>query len=87
MANVVYKKLSRYTFLVIPCSTKLKDDSWFVNFVFGGVKMITCLHQARVIDYRRLDNKMDSLSTQDFNIIKKSFTPNPLLITLLIQRF
>ena len=70
---VILKKLSKYTFMVVPTSTKIKEGSWFVHFVFGEVEMITCLHQARVIDYRRLEDKMGSLSEQDFEIIKKGF--------------
>ena len=58
--------------MVIPTSTKIKEGSWFVNFTFDNTNMIACLHQAKVIDYRRLEDKMGSLSVQDFDRIKKN---------------
>lgn len=70
---VIIKKLSKYTFMVVPTSTKIKEGSWYVNFVFGNKEMIGCLHQARVIDYRRLEDKMGTLSELDFGKIKEGF--------------
>ena len=70
---VIYKKLSRYTFLVIPCSTKIKEGSWFVRFVHGGVEQVAVLSQIRVIDYRRLKNKIGEMDLKDFEDICKAF--------------
>jgi mRNA interferase MazF len=70
---VIYKKLSRYTFLVIPCSTKLKEGSWFVKFVHKNIEQIAVLNQIRIIDYRRLDDKIGILSVDDFDAIKTGF--------------
>ena len=70
---VIYKKLSRYTFLAIPCSTQLKTGSWFVRFVHGGNEQIAVLSQIKVIDYRRLKNKIGLIDEQDFENICTAF--------------
>jgi mRNA interferase MazF len=68
---VIYKKLSQYTFLVIPCSTKIKEGSWFVKFIHNSVIQVAILSQIRIIDYRRLKNKIGRLDDADYaNIIK-----------------
>ncbi len=69
---IIYKKLSNYTFLVIPTSTKIKSGSWYFNFIYKNKSLITCLHQIKIIDYRRLDDKMGKISQLDFELIKKS---------------
>jgi mRNA-degrading endonuclease toxin of MazEF toxin-antitoxin module len=70
---VVYKKLSRFTFMVIPCSTKLKTGSWYSQFIHNKITMIAVLSQAKVIDYRRLINKIGELDKTDFAKIKQDF--------------
>ncbi len=70
---IIFKKISRYTFLVIPTSTQIKTGSWFVFFVHQNIDMVACLHQIRVIDYRRLFNKKGFLEEKDFEKIKQGF--------------
>ena len=41
---VIHTKLSKFTFLVIPTSTKIKDGSWFVKFTHNKIRMIACLN-------------------------------------------
>ena len=71
---VILKKLSKYTFMVVPTSTQIKEGSWFVNFIFGDKEMVACLHQIKVVDYRRLEDKIGSLSIKDFGNIKIGFS-------------
>jgi mRNA interferase MazF len=70
---IICKKLSRYTFLVIPTSTQLKVGSWFVFFTHKKIEMVACLHQIRVIDYRRLQSLIGEMEGDDFGKIKNSF--------------
>ncbi len=70
---VIYKKLSRHNFLVVPTSTKIKIGSWFCDFVFQGLEMVAVLSQIKVIDYRRLENLLGDLSENDFNKVKDCF--------------
>ncbi len=67
---IIYKKLSKFTFLVIPLSTKTKTGSWFVEFTHDKVKMVACLHQIRVVDYRRINDKIGKMDSTDMSKIK-----------------
>ena len=70
---IILKKYSRYTFLVIPCSTKIKEGSWYSTFVHKNIKMIAVLFQSRTVDYSRLRNKIGELDTNDFCKIKSDY--------------
>jgi len=67
---IIFKKLSPHTFLIIPTSTKIKSGSWFVHFIHKELNMVACLHQIRVIDYRRLQNKIGRIDINDTKKIK-----------------
>ena len=70
---VILKKLSRYQFMVIPCSTKIKEGSWYVQFNHRGKKQIANLSQSRTVDFRRLTTLMGDLDNKDFIDIKNGF--------------
>jgi mRNA interferase MazF len=70
---IIFKKLSKYTFFVIPCSTQIKTGSWFVPLTHKGKNIVACLHQAKVVDYRRLDDTMGALSNHDYKTVKQAF--------------
>jgi mRNA interferase MazF len=70
---IIYKKLSPFTFMIIPCSTQIKEGSWFFKFSHNDIEQIAVLSQARIIDYRRLKNKIGTLDEKDFNDISDAF--------------
>ena len=70
---IIFKRLSRYTFLVIPCSTQTKEGSWFSFFTHNKKQMVACLNQVKIIDYRRLKNKVGILDDKDFQKISLDF--------------
>ena len=70
---IILKKLSRHSFIVIPCSTKLKEGSWYVYFKFNEIEMNACLNQVKAIDYRRLEDLMGTLFEKDYDEIKSKF--------------
>jgi len=77
---IIHTKLSKYSYLVIPTTTKLwskngksKENDRFVKFVHQKVEMLACLSQIRVIDYRRLKNKLGDLDQKDFDDICRGF--------------
>lgn len=67
---IIAKKLSHHTFLVIPTSTKIKNGSWFVFFTHQNKERVACLHQIRVIDYKRLQTLVGKRDSKDFEKIK-----------------
>jgi mRNA interferase MazF len=70
---IILKRLSRWTYLVIPTTTKNKTGTWYVAYEYQGKTINACLQQVRTIDYRRLHNKMGSLNEIDFDKVKKGF--------------
>jgi mRNA interferase MazF len=70
---IIYKKLSRYTYLVIPCSTKIKEGSWYVKFIHNKIEQVAVLSQIRIIDHRRFFNKIGDMDQKDFEDIIKGF--------------
>ena len=70
---IIYKKLSKYNFLVIPCSTQIKTGSWYVSFWHQQKQMIAVLSQIRVVDYRRINDFVGELDSDDIAKIKAGF--------------
>ena len=77
---IIHTKFTATSFLVIPMTTKLeyksgdkKEGSWFTSFRHQGVDNLACLSQIRVVDYRRLKNKMGYLDDKDFGRICVAF--------------
>ena len=71
---IIYKKLSKFTFMVIPLSTKIKTGSWFVEFTHDKIKTVACLHRIRVVDYRRMNDKLGKIDSADMDKIKLGLT-------------
>ena len=68
---IIYKKIADNFYMVIPTSTKIKTGSWFVPFIIKKIYNIACLHQVRVIDYRRIIFKLGELDDHDLKKNKK----------------
>ncbi len=70
---IIYKKLARGFYLVIPTTTKQKTGTWYVKIRQQNVDMSVCLHQLRTIDYRRLYKKLGSLDDADHQKVRNGF--------------
>jgi hypothetical protein len=70
---LVLKKLSSYSYLVAPTSTKQHTGNWYICISFMGNNEYVCLHQIRVIDYRRLLSKLGQISTDNFKKVWEGF--------------
>ena len=70
---VVLKKLSRSFYLVAPTTTKKKEGTWYVEITQERKFVYVCIHQIRIIDYRRLSSKLGQIDTNDFAKIKNAF--------------
>ena len=70
---IIYKKLAHGFYFVVPTSTRPKTGSWFVPFNSIGRDMFACLHQARIIDYRRLSSRLGKLDEDDFDRVREGF--------------
>ncbi len=70
---VIYKKLGSESLLAIPTSTKQKEGSWYVKFQHKGINEIALLSQIRVISFRRLKERIGTLSKPEMEDIRKGF--------------
>ena len=50
---LVYKKLSKETFIGIPLTSKQKEGSYYFSFNFKGKTSVAMFNQIRVFDIRR----------------------------------
>jgi mRNA-degrading endonuclease toxin of MazEF toxin-antitoxin module len=71
--GIIYKKLSHSLYLIVPTTSGHKEGSWWCNLKFKGKDMAACLHQIRVIDYRRLYDDMGKLSATEFALVERGF--------------
>lgn len=70
---IIFKKLSHSFYFVIPTTTRFKQGSWYVPFSYQGKDVLACLHQSRVIDYRRLSSRIGQIDSDDFERVRESF--------------
>lgn len=69
---VIIKKFNKYSFLVVPVSTKQAHGFWQVSFGYSGMPQTALLNQVRTINYKRLGQKMGSLKDSDVKKIKET---------------
>ncbi len=70
---LILKKLAHGFYFVVPTTTQLRQGSWYVAFRQHDRDMVACLHQARVIDYRRLSSRLGKIDSDDFANVKHGF--------------
>jgi mRNA interferase MazF len=72
-AIIIFRKISYGSYLVIPTTSQPHRGAQYVMYWEYGKKINACLHQIRVIDYRRLREKVGSLRKPDMARIEKEF--------------
>lgn len=70
---LIFKKLSREFYLIIPLTTQNHKGTWYVNYRHQGKEVTACLQQVRAIDYRRLSTKLGTLEKDVLTLIKEAF--------------
>ena len=70
---LVYKKLSKETFIGIPLTSKQKEGSYYFSFNFKGKTSIAMFNQIRVFDIRREKVFYGRISQNTFDNLKKKF--------------
>jgi mRNA interferase MazF len=71
--GLILKKLSHSLFLIAPTTSQPREGTWYVKIVQEGKSMRVCLHQIRVVDYRRLSNRLGVMDEEDFKRCKGAF--------------
>jgi sugar O-acyltransferase (sialic acid O-acetyltransferase NeuD family) len=67
---LVYKKLSKETFIGIPLTSKIKEGSYYFKFSYKGKISIAMLNQIRVFDIRRHAYFSGKIKNSDFKRLK-----------------
>ena len=68
---LVYKKLSKYTFIGIPLTSKVKQGSYFFNFSYKkDISSTALLNQIRVFDIRRNSYFHGKIKLSDFRKVE-----------------
>lgn len=70
---LVFKKLSHNTFLAIPLTTKLKNGSWYAKSFVQKKEGRYIFAQIRIIDSKRLLNKLEQIPEKEFFSIQEKF--------------
>ena len=70
---LVLKKLSKFGFMAVPLTSKMKEGSWYVSFEFQGMDQTAVVGQARVMSVSRLYGKMGELPKVDLDKVREGF--------------
>jgi len=73
---VIIRKYNRNLALVLPTSTKIKDNQYYYKINYKNADYSVLLSQARTIDTKRLKNKIADLPTNDFKKLQIAFVEN-----------
>lgn len=70
---LVLRKLSKYSFMGIPLTSKVHDGSWYAKFYFKDREQYAALAQARVVSVFRLYRKIGEADSRDVFIVREGF--------------
>lgn len=70
---LIFKKFNNEVFWAIPLSTKIKKGKFYVPIELGdGVPRVVIISQLRLMDAKRLIDKMSTISDDNYGIIQKA---------------
>ena len=70
---LIFKKLTSNSFVAFPLTTQEKKGSWYAQIETQGVKRWAMLNQIRILDKKRLTNRIGALNSADVEGVKKGF--------------
>lgn len=70
---LVFRKFTSNSFLGLPITKQEKHGSWYVEITMHKEKRWVMLNQARVLDKKRLTNRIGELDGADFKKVKADF--------------
>jgi mRNA interferase MazF len=70
---LIFRKLTHNTFLGMPLTTKLKNGSWYVKSKIKNKEGRYIISQIRIIDSKRLYNKIEQITDEEFKLVKQRF--------------
>ncbi len=70
---LVFRKLSRETFLGLPLTTQNRKGTWYVPIRHDNRDIVVILAQARVLDSKRVSSRIGSIDDADMKKVKTGF--------------
>ncbi len=70
---LIFRKFTGNSFLGLPLTRQEKQGSWYVEITIHGEKNWVMLNQARVLDKKRLTNRIGALDNGDLKKVKEKF--------------
>lgn len=70
---LIFRKFTGNSFLGLPIIKQEKQGTWYVEITIHKERRWVMLNQARVLDKKRLTNRMGALDDNDFQKVKKKF--------------
>ena len=70
---LVFRKFTHNSFLGLPLTSRQKEGSWYVEITQRNRKSWVMLNQARILDKKRLTNRIGTLDDKDFQKVKQRF--------------
>lgn len=70
---LIFRKFTSNSFLGLPVTKQERVGSWYVEITIHGEKRWVMLNQARVLDKKRLTNRIGALDDNDFKKVKERF--------------
>ena len=70
---LILKKFSGDVFLGLPLTTKDHKGDWYHQIIHDGITQIIILNQGRILDRKRLEEKIFEISEAELEDIKKTY--------------
>ncbi|MDO8521148.1 MAG: type II toxin-antitoxin system PemK/MazF family toxin [bacterium] len=70
---LILKKFSGDVFLGLPLTTKSHGGDWYHAVAHDGVERTIILNQARVLDRKRLEEKIFEMSETELAVVKRAY--------------
>lgn len=72
---LIFKKFNNEVFWATPLSTKIKKGKFYVPIDLGDdIQRVAIISQLRLIDAKRLADKISTISTENYRLIQKAVT-------------
>ncbi len=70
---LIFRKFTSNSFLGLPLTTQEKRGTWYVEITIHGKKNWVILNQARILDRKRLTNRIAALDDADLKKVRERF--------------
>lgn len=69
---IIIRKFNSHLILAVPTSTQLKNNQWYVPFMYHNTTYSALISHIKTIDTKRLNKKIATLSSSEFKTLKET---------------